>query len=55
VREQIGARFVTEARVQLGKERRGLHEVGLFSDELDHFRQEVAIGSYVKGRVVQTD
>jgi hypothetical protein len=54
VREQIGAPFVTQSRIQLGEERRGLHQVGLLADELDHFRQEVAIGAHVEGRVVQT-
>jgi hypothetical protein len=55
VREQIGARFVTEACVKLCEESRAFHEVGLFADQFDHLRQEIAIGSHVKGRVVQAD
>ena len=55
VREEIGARLVAEARIELGKERRRFHEIGLLADELDHLLEQIAIGSHVEGRVVQTD
>lgn len=55
VREQIGPRVVTEPRIELREERRGLHEIRLLADELDHFFEQIAIGPDVEGRVVEAN
>ena len=55
MREQIGPCVVTEPGIKLGKERRGFHEIRLLADELNHFFEQIAIGPYVEGRVVETN
>jgi hypothetical protein len=55
MREQIGARFVTEPRIKLGEEGGRFHEIRLLTDQLDHFLQQIPIGTHVEGGVVQAD
>ncbi len=54
-REQIGASVVARARVELGEERRPLHQIRLLADELHHVPQELAVGPDSELRIIKAN